>query len=578
MLIGFKNYNLILQFERNENFIALQDAINEYVLCLRVRDNLCEIPYIALPHILRGCKKIGYRVKYDTSLLDNHTKIVRERKILETVKTANLDSLKKVPLFAKLLGAIESLEAQYGFTLTEGQKRSTLFCLLGKKVLIANEIGTGKTLTINTVCKYLISQNIIKKVIVLVPAALVKNYFNDYVKFFGEKGILAVREETPAKRRELYKIFQSTNSINFLVTNYEKCLFDYEQLKLFKPDVIIVDEFHRMKNFLGAKRSQNFFEMLKENWNAEYRFPMSGTPIENKLFDLFPIFKLLDGGKILGGQRFFENNFVQKKLFFFKIKYRGRWITKSEERAIGFKNLEYLKHLIRPRIIREKLLLPVGCYHEYIEIEPSKKLLDAYSQCRQSTSGTSAKYHACRQALCNTERIEIQDNPKLEQLDNILDQTSEQCVIFSFYLTSMDMLAKHLDAKGIKYLEISGRTTEDATKTIQKFEHDKTIKCLICTDKVNFGVTIVNARVCIELDMPLKPTIQEQRIGRLYRVGQLRDVHVYSMYVKNTVEEKIYTELISKKYLIKKAIVELDDKKLKEIEQEIENNVMREFT
>lgn len=575
MLIDYANDQIILTEELNESFITLQDMTN-YRLCERIRDGKYQIPYIALPIVVNACKKSGYPIRYTDALKSHHAHVLRKRDMLESIKTG--DYSKDDPEINDIIEYIKSMESSGNFKLSPEQIDSVVFGIIGRRILIANEIGTGKTLVVNMIARYLIDHNIIKKVIVMVPAKLVNNFKKDYIRFFGKEGIISLRKETKDKRSLLYKQFATNENVKILVTNYEKCYFDYDDLLKVKCDMIVVDEFHIMKNFMGAKRSINFFSLIKNQWKPIYRYPMSGTPIENRLFDLFPVFKLLDGGNILGGQKFFECNFIEYENKFFKVKIRNskKVITRNEVVAVGFKNHVLLKSLIKPLVIRKKLLLPVGKYQNFIEIELDSKVKEAYEALKRNTSGASARYHATRQFLCDPMRENITSNKKLEELQNILDQTSEKIVIFTFYHAGVDALSKYLTDNGIKYYKITGKEQTDATEVIEKFKNDKDAKCLIGTDAINFGHNIQFCRFVVNYDIPIKPTTYDQRIGRLYRKGQQNDVHVYNFYVADTVEEKIYEQFEAKKDLID-TIMDLDDEERIKIENEIEKAVMKEF-
>ena len=575
MLIDYANDQIILTEELNESFITLQDMTN-YRLCERIRDGKYQVPYIALPIVVNACKKSGYPIHYTDALKSHHAHVIQKRGMLESIKTG--EYTKDDPEVSSIIEYITNMEKSGNFKLTPEQVDSVIFGIIGRRILIANEIGTGKTLVVNMIARYFIDHKIVKKVIVMVPAKLVNNFKKDYNRFFGKELIISIRKEPKEKRSLLYKQFATNDNIKILVTNYEKCYFDYEDLLKVKCDMIVVDEFHIMKNFMGAKRSINFFSLIKDQWKPTYRYPMSGTPIENRLFDLFPVFKLLDGGNILGGQRFFECNFVEYDERFFKVKTRfsSKPITRSETVAVGFKNHELLKSLIKPLVIRKKLLLPVGKYQNFIEIELDSKVKEAYEKLKKNTSGSSARYHATRQFLCDPMREKITTNKKLEGLQNILDQSSEKIVIFTFYHAGVDAIAKHLTDNGIKFYKITGKEQTDATEVIEKFRNDKDAKCLIGTDAINFGHNIQFCRFVVNYDIPIKPTTYDQRIGRLYRKGQQNDVHVYNFYVADTVEEKIYEQFEAKKDLID-TIMDLDDEERIKIENEIEKAVMKEF-
>ena len=99
----------------------------------------------------------------------------------------------------------------------------------------------------------------------------------------------------------------------------------------------------------------------------------------------------------------------------------------------------------------------------------------------------------------------------------------------------------------------------DAFDVIRRFKDDPDMKCLITTDKINYGHNIQFAKIVIEWEKPIKPTTSMQRIGRCYRSGQNDDVHAYSFTTLGTVEQTIHEQLELKKDVIEKVIESLSD-------------------
>lgn len=565
---------LILIEEPGEDLLRIKDK-TDYILCERIRNGRHEIPFVMFPKLWKIAGKLGFRTSATDKLKSFYRAYEEKRKILEQVKE-NFHSC-NFPIIARIKAFCEKIEKLYNFKYMPEQIESIVYLVIAKKALLANEVGTGKSLVMNTTCKFLISEKKIKKVLVLLPASLVKNYADDYKKFFGNYGMISIGDETKPKREAIYASFRRSTDTEFLITNYEKCRIDIEFLSKIKFDAVLVDEFHRMKNYREAAMSANFFKMLNM-WKSEYRFPASGTPIENKLLDLYPIFKLLQDGFILGNSTFFDNNFVEYEDVFFKQKVGGRTFTRFEKKAVGFKenHLPFLKELVRPFVIRKKLSLPCGLYEQIIRIDLSKKVRDKYHEIRQTTTGPSAKYHAVRQFLCDVRRGDLkpEDNPKCEELKNILSQTDSKVLIFSFYKCSIDAISDYVRSLGYSALTLKGDDGKDPFEEIQKFRNGND-KCLVASDRINYGHNLQNSKVVIHWELPIKPTTYTQRNGRSYRTGQTEDVHVYSFVCNDTVEGIIADSFESKRHIIREMIEKMDDKGLAEIEKEIEKKVLQ---
>lgn len=571
--IDCENQYFVLVFEeKGESFINIQRSSKLYSFCPEMEMGKYRIPMISLPMLKNACCRIRYELKYTRALKERLERFTKHRHILEKAKETVADP--------KLQEDIEeTVKMLNGFRLAETQMITLAYALLGKRILIGNEIGDGKTLTANALGYYLRQKQKVDKIIVLTSATLVDNYVNDYVKFFGNDGIISTVGVKKDDRGEIYKIFGTPNNgIHTLVTNYEKCNLDFMHLYYCRPKLVIVDEFHKIRNFISAQRSQKFFELL-QTWKPEYRIPMTGTPIENMLFDLFPVFKFLNDGDIFGTQEFFERNFVEYKDIFFKIKLKnGRVMTRCEKKAVGFKNQEYLKDVIRHLVIRKKTRLPVDKYEHFEEFEMPKKVREGYKT-------LEPKWHTLRQYLNNPKRNAIVDNPKLERMFEILEQTSEKTVVFTFYKDTVKTISEALTEKGIKHHIITGDITRPAIEIIEEFKNDKESKVLIGSDRIQDGVNIQFARNVINFEMPIKPTTYRQRYGRVYRRGQTHDVQIYSFIYKESVESDILEMVKRKAEIIDTMIEKLDikidvgesKKKMQEIDEEFLAKMLHKY-
>lgn len=585
MIIGFEKNQIVVVEEPGESFLKLQDN-SEFNLCPRLRNKQYQVPYIALPILKKAIKSAGYPIKFKPELKEFHSKFLEKRELLCSLKDNSYDI--NDPKIAEIVTFIKKTEDEIKkrfkkFTGFYGNQIDTIiYGIIGERIVIGNDIGTGKTLTSIMIAKFLMEKRNAGRTIILLPASLATNFYDDYNKFFNDKQMMLVSGQTKKKRISMYQEFKTTPRLKFLITNYEKCNFDYELLKELSFDVIIVDEFHKMKNFKEAKMSSNFFKMVARNWKPTYRYPMSGTPIENRLFDIYPIFKLLDDGMILGGENFFESNFVEYEEQSFRVYTSAeKYYLITKEVAVGFRHHSFVKKLIAPYIIKKKLDLPVGLYKQDILIQPTKAFLKKYDEVKMSEFNASAKYHAVRQFLCDTEREGWKDNPKFDELENILMQTDSKVIIFSFFKCSIAAISKWLDAKGYGFITCMGGDGQDALDVVNKFKSSPGMRCLITTDKINYGHNIQDAKIIVEWEKPIKPTTSDQRFGRAYRSGQTQDVHTYSFVVMKTVEEIIYNQIQIKKDVIEKVIESLSDgsseSELDAMVAEMQKEILRKF-
>ena len=547
--------------DENESLLSVQDS-TRYTLCSKLKNGVYRIPYIAYPIITKIIKANGYKLETTEKMKKFHADFINRRKLLESLKNREYDissgGLDDVVEFMNRQRDIIGKNVK-GFSFYGNQIDSIIYGIVGRRVVIANDIGTGKTLVSIVIAKYLMERLGFGKTVILLPASLAKNFYQDYKKFYHDGQMMFISSEQASRRSDMYQMFKTHEGLKFLVTNYEKCRVDYERLKNLSFDIVIVDEFHRMKHFKEAQMSKNFFDLAQNVWRPKAVFPMSGTPIENRLFDIYPVFKLIDDGMILGGERFFEANFIEFVTQRLRLKTRYGVRVVEKQIPVGFKNHNYVKSLIAPYVIRKKLDLPAGLYTHDVMIEPDRKFMAEYERVRLSYEEGTKRYHAVRQFLCDTSREGYDDNPKFEYLENIVSQTSSKVVIFSFYKCSIHAIEKWLNEHGYKCITCMGGDGTDAFDVIRRFKDDPDMKCLITTDKINYGHNIQFAKIVIEWEKPIKPTTSMQRIGRCYRSGQNDDVHAYSFTTMGTVEQVIHEQLELKKDVIEKVIESLSD-------------------
>ena len=551
---------LIKEESPAESLITIQKSTG-YKLCCNLKKGIYRVPYIAYPIVSKIIHINNYTMHVSDKLKKFHAEFVRNRKYLSMIKEQHYSDIQGADEIAVFIREQEdfikkrckSFKGFYG-----NQIDSIIYGIIGKRVVIANDIGTGKTLVSIVIAKYLMAHGA-GRCIIMLPASLSLNFYNDYCKFFDDGQMMRIGSESASRRVDYYQLFKTCKRLKFLITNYEKCRNDYALLAEQKFDIVIVDEFHKMKNFKDAKMSKNFFNLVQTVWKPSYVYPMSGTPIENRLFDIYPVFKLIDDGMILGGETFFERNFVEYETRHFRIPTRFGMRVVEKEVPVGFKNHKYVKSLIAPYVIRKKLDLPAGLYNHDVMIEPDKKFMAMYENVRLMYESGTKRYHAVRQFLCDSEMFDYADNPKFDYLENIVSQTSSKVVIFSFYKCSIRAISKWLTSHGYGCITCMGGDGTDAFDVIRRFKEDDNLKCLITTDKINYGHNIQFAKIVIEWEKPIKPTTSMQRIGRCYRSGQNDDVHAYSFTVMGTVEQTIYDQLELKKDVIEKVIESLSD-------------------
>ena len=481
-----------------------------------------------------------------------------------------LEKIKKGATCDKTLIPSAEVDIDKKFSLKKYQETLIRFGYIAKRFLIADDVGLGKTLMVVALSRILFNRGEAKNVLFVVPAPLIENFYDDIVKFFPkEKSIIKIGAETKKKRESKFNQVR-IGKTKYVITNYEKFFHDYSNLMTCKFDMVVCDEGHKLKSIVSekpAKMAVNFFRCL-DIWNPKFRVMMSGTPIENMLMDLFPVYKFLDSGIIFGGKEFFECNFVNWTTKIIRVKnHWGGYSMISQRKADGFKNTKYLNHLAKPRFIRRKRSevlaeLPEHV-HKVIKLTMSMKEKKQYKILENELTGQpGAKQMGLRRFIGNPEysfpHEKFNSMAKLDQLKSDFRNTAGKILVFCFFIEEAKWIADELKKEGHKMLWLTGEIT-DKSKIIKKFSTDPKIKGLVATDCINYGVNGLQcSQLVIDYSLPHKPSVLQQRHGRIHRLGKTNKTVALSYVLLQTADEKIWASIQTKQNIIDHTVEKID--------------------
>lgn len=423
------------------------------------------------------------------------------------------------------------------------QEEGVRFALFKSCALIGDEMGLGKTLQAIALAILKKEGFGFEKVLVVTLASLKEQWKREIERFSDERATVVAGN--PAQRSEIY----ARDPNFFKLTNYEAVLRDVTILSRYKPDLIILDEAQRIKNF-STKTAQAVKQLPRK-----HSLVLTGTPLENKLEDVYSIVQFLDPDLLSPLWKFAAEHFMLSR------RKRGR--------ILGYRNLDTLRRKLAPLVIRrrkEAVLkdLPDEVVNNYyLDLHHKQKKIHAgYAQALLPLLNkkhlTPMDLRRIQELLlrmrmvCNSTYLidkKTHISPKLDELENIIDeiavQNDRKMVIFSEWTTMTFLIARHLSDVGLYYVELSGKVpVKKRQALIDEFSNNRNCKVFLSTDAGGTGLNLQAADCVVNFELPWNPARMNQRIGRLSRIGQKsRCVNVVNLITKDSIEEKILAGL-----------------------------------
>ncbi|OQY51386.1 MAG: helicase [Desulfobacteraceae bacterium 4572_89] len=449
------------------------------------------------------------------------------------------------------LGSQKIPEPELNIQLYPYQKEGVAFGVLKTGVLIGDEMGLGKTL--QAISLGLLKKEIFgfSRILVVTLASLKEQWKREIEKFSKEKATII--EGSPFQRKATYQ-----NDPNlFKITNYEAVLRDVTILSGFNPDIIILDEAQRIKNF-STKTAESVKRLPKK-----HAIVLTGTPLENKLEDVYSIVQFLDPYMLTPLWKFAADHFM---------------IPRKKKTTIGgYKNLELLKEKLKSIVIRRKK-------EEVLKDLPKEVVNNYYIDLAQEQQEIHSGYARSLVPLLNKKFLTPMDlrriqilllrmrmvcdstylidrdthiSPKLKELASIIDeiviQNQRKMVIFSEWTTMTFLIARHLSDMNLPFIELSGKVpVKKRQALIDEFTNNKECRVFLSTDAGGTGLNLQAADCVVNFELPWNPAKMNQRIGRVSRIGQESScINVINLIAKHSIEERILAGIQMKTDLFK---------------------------
>ncbi|OQY28878.1 MAG: hypothetical protein B6243_11660 [Anaerolineaceae bacterium 4572_5.2] len=438
------------------------------------------------------------------------------------------------------------------------QETGALHLAFGRRAMLADDMGLGKTVQAIAASSLLHQLRDIQRALIVCPASLKHQWAREIQRFTSFS--TNVIEGNLKARRALYQ-----NPGFFNIINYELVLRDEEELRRLQPNLIILDEAQRIKNW--RTKTADAVKRLR----SPYAFVLTGTPLENRLDELYSIFQFIDPD-ILGPLW----NFNQR---FFQVERRSA--RSKSYKVLGYKNLDELRGQISPyvlRRVREEVLedLPNRIDNNFFVpmTDPQWKAYDEFRTTVARLIATarrrplSPKEHKIllgalvkMRLICNalalhnpelSPKDRIKTSPKLQELAAILDDevanNGHKAILFSQWTNMLHLTYPVLERLNLGHVTLSGNVpTPKRGALIERFFEDDKCKIFLSTDAGGVGLNLQAASLVVNLDLPWNPAVLDQRIARAHRHGQAHTVNVINLVAKGTIEERMLDTLAAKR-------------------------------
>lgn len=448
----------------------------------------------------------------------------REQLLLEYASDSVLDKLLKTKLYPY-------------------QKEGIRFAFRAGKSIIADEMGLGKTIQAIGTAELMKAHHFITSVLIVCPTSLKYQWKKEIERFTDSKAVVV--EGNHLIRKKLYKAEEF-----YKIVSYNSICNDIKILKTLHTDFLIMDEVQRLKNW-NTQISRN-----ARHIESEYSVILSGTPLENKLEELYSIMQFVDQYCLGPYYQFIDDTVVKSDT--------GKVISYRNLNAVG----ERMRNVLIRRRKKDVALQLPGRMDKVLFVPMTEQQREMHDEWQNAVAQLVYKWTRTRflsekdrkrlllmlgqmRMVCDStyildqkSRYDTKVEETLNILKNIFESGDEKVVIFSQWERMTRLIAKGLDELGIRYEYLHGGVPSEARKNlVENFTGLTESRVFLSTDAGSTGLNLQVASILINLDLPWNPAVLEQRIARIYRIGQKRNIQVINLVASQTIEERMLSTL-----------------------------------
>jgi superfamily II DNA or RNA helicase len=432
------------------------------------------------------------------------------------------------------------------------QAEGALFAVRAGRALIGDDMGLGKTIQAIAATEILARHFGVAKVLVICPTSLKYQWQSEITRFSGRPADAAhVVSGGRAPRQKDYAL-----DVFCKITNYEKLKSDLDLIAAWGPDLVIVDEAQRVKNWntIAARALKRI--------DSPHAIVLTGTPLENKLEELISIVQFVDQHRLGPTWKLLHEHQVKDEA----------------GRVTGYTGLEKIGQTLSPIMIRRRksevlrqlpsrtdqhLLVPMTemqMVHHAENAQIVTKIVQRWRKTRFLSEQDQRRLTCSLQNMrmsCNSTYLLDQQTDhgvKADELaalfDDLFADPDAKAVVFSQWKRTHDIIVRRLEARGLGYVSFHGGVpSEKRPALVEAFRDDPNCRVFLSTDAGSTGLNLQHASTLVNMDLPWNPAVLEQRIARIHRMGQKRPVRVINFVSKGTIEEGMLSVLAFKRSL-----------------------------
>ncbi|QSX00995.1 DEAD/DEAH box helicase [Haloterrigena alkaliphila] len=434
------------------------------------------------------------------------------------------------------------------------------------KALLADEVGLGKTIEVGMILKEMHYRDTDDSVLVLTPAQLAKQWQAELLEKFGLDFVCNYDDE-----------FDGFDAHDYVIASIDTAKSDRHRDDVLARDwdVLVLDEAHYVKN-----EETDRYDLI-DNLSYHYAFFLTATPIQNELTDLYNIISLLRPG-LFGTRDAFHHYFIN-----------------SDQETLVNRN-ELQTRLNKVMIRNRRADTDIDFTERKIDtrtFDPTPKERELYDAVSEYVRGAYSKDQGQKlvlmllqkevvsspAALRGTIEMRLEDQSELAQeseLESILDLIDSidavtkqerlldiveearehvemgRVIVFTQFRATQRQILDKLATEGYTVHAFhGGHSSQEKEDIVKNFEEEGGV--LVSTDAMNEGRNLQFCNIMVNYDLPWNPMKVEQRIGRIHRIGQKREIYVFNMALKDTIEEYVLDRLFHKIDLFQQSVGEL---------------------
>jgi superfamily II DNA or RNA helicase len=429
------------------------------------------------------------------------------------------------------------------------QREGALFAAKAGRSLIGDEMGLGKTIQAIATAEILAQHMGVERVLIICPTSLKYQWEREIAKFTTRDA--TVISGLIQDRRVLFE----TPSF-FKILNYDTVHRDLDLIRAWSPDLVILDEAQRIKNW-----STRVARSVKQV-PSPYAVVLTGTPLENRLEELVSIVQFIDRQRLGPTYRLLHTHQ--------QLDEHGK--------VVGYRDLNRIGETLEPILIRRQkkdiamqlpprldktFFMPMTQLQRDMHSENQEMVAKLVHKWRRYGFLTESDQRKLMIGLQNM-RMSCDSSYLLDQgtdsgvkadevvtlLDELIESPANKVVIFSQWLRMHALLVKRIKDKPWGHVLFHGGVESSKRKDlVDQFREDPNCRVFLATDAGGVGLNLQHANIVINMDLPWNPAVLEQRIGRVHRLGQTQPVSVVNYVSQGTIEEGMLGVIQFKKNL-----------------------------